>query len=360
MSKKWAIKSTKLPKENGDPINGILKVSKTLHEVKHHLPYASNLSRTSKTDHSVDYLNMKDLGGHSISSSSKSSYISSEVEPLSWKEARSTMREVLKRYMDDKTINAAASVPNGNMASASLPPKIICFWFSHHLDCYLGSILCSIALLVLSVILYIREREKDVITKNSLEVNLYTSNIIAAVLLIACGIFNAWLLHRRRVTSARGAEMKKRNAVESFIQVLDEELHKNDDDTQDSVHNFNGQDSELCGTSLTDIYSVYRLSSDGESGQWHKIPSLLLVKGDFIALQLGDTAPADCELVTIGKFGSSALKTLPGAQSKSSRGQMLVKGGDEVPPKKLEPRNVQACDQFFLPGVSQRTIFSNM
>jgi hypothetical protein len=40
------------------------------------------------------------------------------------------------------------------------------------------------------------------------------------------------------------------------------------------------------GTTLTDIYSVYR------SGEWVQVPSLLLVEGDVIALQVGDFAPA--------------------------------------------------------------------
>ena len=29
---------------------------------------------------------------------------------------------------------------------------------------------------------------------------------------------------------------------------------------------------------------------------WSRIPSLLLVQGDLVALQIGDIAPADCEL----------------------------------------------------------------
>mmetsp|Transcript_31329 Transcript_31329/g.65513 ORF Transcript_31329/g.65513 Transcript_31329/m.65513 type:complete len:1636 (-) Transcript_31329:697-5604(-) len=36
------------------------------------------------------------------------------------------------------------------------------------------------------------------------------------------------------------------------------------------------------------------VTNSNEQGRWHRIPSLLLVQGDFIALKVGDTAPAKC------------------------------------------------------------------
>ena len=43
---------------------------------------------------------------------------------------------------------------------------------------------------------------------------------------------------------------------------------------------------------------VFRLSHLGgkSTAGWSRVPSLLLVKGDIIALQIGDQAPADCRL----------------------------------------------------------------
>ena len=140
-----------------------------------------------------------------------------------------------------------------------------------------------------------------------------------------------------------------------------------------------GDPIEISGTSLTDIYPVYRVSEDGD-GAWLKLPSLLLVKGDFIALQLGDTAPGNCELVT-GKIGlmvhssSSSLKMMstpnlknmggPGQNSASNsqhhqkgvyREPVIVRAGERVKPSqrmKFENKsNVQMCDNLFLPGVS--------
>jgi hypothetical protein len=37
--------------------------------------------------------------------------------------------------------------------------------------------------------------------------------------------------------------------------------------------------------------------NDETVASWSRVPSLLLVQGDYIALQVGDTAPADCVLV---------------------------------------------------------------
>jgi hypothetical protein len=51
---------------------------------------------------------------------------------------------------------------------------------------------------------------------------------------------------------------------------------------------------------VEDVYSTYRLVDD-HRGWWHRIPSLLLVEGDYIALKVGDTAPARC--VAVGDDG---------------------------------------------------------
>lgn len=70
------------------------------------------------------------------------------------------------------------------------------------------------------------------------------------------------------------------------------------------LHEDNGID--LVGTALTAIYPVYRLSQHEDpltgsstirGGSWSRIPSLLLVQGDHIALQVGDAAPAPCRVL---------------------------------------------------------------
>lgn len=80
---------------------------------------------------------------------------------------------------------------------------------------------------------------------------------------------------------------------------------QNDQDEEDIGQQQQQQDpleNNLGGTSLTDIYPVYRQKSDSTTnshGQWHRLPALLLVKGDLLALQIGDMAPAKCQLLLV-------------------------------------------------------------
>eukprot|EP00956_Cyclotella_meneghiniana_P024567 scaffold49506_cov36-Cyclotella_meneghiniana.AAC.1 len=75
----------------------------------------------------------------------------------------------------------------------------------------------------------------------------------------------------------------------------DEQQQKKNDYAMDIIPRKNNED----------VYSAFRLNdtcttrqhtdnNNSRSGQWHRIPSLLLVKGDHIALKIGDTSPAKC------------------------------------------------------------------
>ena len=53
-------------------------------------------------------------------------------------------------------------------------------------------------------------------------------------------------------------------------------------------------DSSIISSTNGDYYRVYRKNGDqNEKGRWHRIPNVLLVEGDLIALQVGDIAPAN-------------------------------------------------------------------
>ena len=376
----WATRPTKLPKEELGFLTADV-VSTTLNP--------EDPSAISSTGHNKKHLAIHDQDSMYSketveSSTATSNYLPSTAEPLSWHDARSVMREVLNRYMDSSHSNDDHDENESERQSAiSLLQKIDIFWFGYNLDCYLGSILVSMALLVLSTILYIQERNAQ---KNSIGIiseesvvkrRLYVSHITASVLLLFSSILSVWLVHRRRLTSVRGAETKKRNTIASFLPLLDEMLSHSKGST--SVLPMGHEDlmEILPGSSLTDIYPVYRLSSegDGKEGQWHKVPSLLIVEGDFIALQLGDIAPVDCKLATGSKMGttqSSSLKIMSapnlkamGAAVGSQRAPKLpkepfvIKAGDRVElPKNSRAENkpnMQVCDPLFLPGKSKLT-----
>jgi hypothetical protein len=255
-------------------------------------------------------------------------------------------------------------------------------WFLFNADCYFGSIICSLALLVLSVTLYIRkdQEERDSTEGGSNEslksaLRLHQSHITASSLLLLGSILSVWFLRRRRISNARGAETKKRNTIETFLPILEDLINcKDEEENSLGEEERNSFQNNIPGTSLTDIYPVYRLDGDGRSGKWHKIPSLLLVEGDFVALQLGDTAPADCTLVTGSgkKFGTAVPRNLSAPNLRATgtcnnassfqpkvphREQVILKSGDRVelsPRLKFENRgNIQVCDPLFLPGKSK-------
>ena len=150
------------------------------------------------------------------------------------------------------------------------------------------------------------------------------SLLAASVIYLVTSIISWKMVQRRNISREKDGEVAKmRRLVSSFIHFL-----KSNEDKQ-SYQDLSVEAIKLSGTSLTDIYSVYRYSNVSDSrigGEWHRIPSLLIVDGDFISLQTGDRAPADCKLVSGIKFGSSATSK-EAIKSATSR---LVKAGDTI------------------------------
>eukprot|EP00979_Chaetoceros_neogracilis_P009526 scaffold2170_cov265-Chaetoceros_neogracile.AAC.1 len=336
--KMWAIRPTKLPRE--DP--GIwARVDEN--SLNPENSFLFNNASVSGNDDSIPVVHDPESIHSRVSadsSTTSNNYLPSTAEPLSWHDARSVMRDVLNRYMDSSDSDDAydyhgkrkekqfQNKSNGNISKASMTAK-----------------------------------------------NLYFSHITASLLFLFGSIVSVWLLHRRRFTSARGTEAKKRNTIASFLPLLDEMQSHSDGSTSNLTAGYEDLKEALPGTSLTDIYPVYRLSSAGNGkGRWHKVPSLLLVKGDFIALQLGDIAPAECKLIATGsKVGPSQLSSASRMSApnlgaigagigshnapKVLKEPLVIKGGDrvQIPPKRrFENRpNVQICDPLFLPGKSK-------
>jgi Cation transport ATPase len=380
--KSWAIKSTKLPKEEIDEElsdlfhleknDGSTNIDESSNDIVS--PGLNTTTFTFKTMHDMDSLHSRQSMG---SSTVDANFAYSMGKPLSWREARTKLCNVLKCYISSSREDMVSCGTDKQVCEKDVDKTNV--WFLNNLDCYFGSILCSLALLVLSVTLYIRNDrdERDSIQDGSNEtlnssLRLYQSHIIGSTLLFSGSMLSVWFLRRRCISNARGAETKKRHAIETFLPVLQELINcKGDHENSLTEEEKKPLQQNIPGTSLTDIYPVYRLDGDGRNGKWHKIPSLLLVEGDFIALQLGDTAPADCKLVTGNKLGSSAPRNLSapnlramGASGASSfqpkvphREQVILKAGDRVelsPRLKLENRgNIQVCDPLFLPGKSK-------
>lgn len=201
-------------------------------------------------------------------------------------------------------------------------------WLAHELDMAMALVL-SVGLLVLSIVSY-QQRKSAPLSSSGLnpraDLSVYKSQLAASILFVTGSIFSILVSWRRKVTSRRDLYVGKRRTVLSFLNKLDkwEEAQTEEEGavqlTQTEGREAKEEVVQLSGTALTDVYSVYRLSNDPASspegqwsGEWHKLPSLLLVQGDFISLQVGDIVPANCTLV-------------PMADPRSSRGGAAAAG----------------------------------
>ena len=285
----------------------------------------------------------------------------SASQPLTWSEARSRLHDVLRQYASlssrEHALAAAArrreerqgandttrtpvsdgadqiefqneaderegvSDPNDHGIKRTRLQRIERWfdevWLAHELDMALA-LLLSIGLLILSIVSYHQRKSAPSSASSGglnprADLSVYKSQMAASVLFVTGSMFSILVCWRRKVTSRRDSYVGRRRTVLSFLKKLDlweeaegegaERPHVHADD-----HSAMEEAVQLSGTALTDVYSVYRLSSNAPAssacGQWHKVPSLLIVDGDFISLQVGDIAPANCALVPIASSKS--------------------------------------------------------
>jgi hypothetical protein len=197
-------------------------------------------------------------------------------------------------------------------------------WQKWDLD-ILGALIVSVAILVIAILSF-----TSVIPGDGKDVNDFSrSQLVGAVAIFSGSIVNIWLVARYRYSASHGTESLKRRMVSRFLKELQEQEGRcsssNRKATSDKSVPFesisqllnepDNNNIDLVGTSLTDVYPVYRLMDSGVvndrhddefqvrtcKGSWCRVPTLLLVEGDRIALQIGDSAPAKCRVVEGGK-----------------------------------------------------------
>ncbi|KAG7347008.1 hypothetical protein IV203_006077 [Nitzschia inconspicua] len=163
-----------------------------------------------------------------------------------------------------------------------------------------------------------------------------------------------WLLFRYRYSTSQGTDNLKRRMISRFLRELEkQEGECVDDDSVNFLHQNNKID--LVGTSLTAIYPVYRLSLDSDGkiagASWSRIPTLLLVEGDRIALQIGDVAPAICRIMKgdVSKTFEKGQKISLESCEKTMDGVVgnLPKGRTTLPPNSDELLDVCNNMQIF-------------
>jgi hypothetical protein len=233
------------------------------------------------------------------------------AKPLSWKEARLILRELLKAYMNTPVTSSKRSSSSTTLLSQQQEPEsnkrtsiqlLSSWWLEWDLDVYLGAAGASTALLVISCVAF-----RGQAFQASADIAIYRSQLSASVLLLAGSLFSIWMIHRRRYSCSQGSDSLKRREISQFLKAVEKQQDQcidTDDEATAAAAIYNDSISEnglnLVGTSLQGIYPVYRLANKRKDdntlrgGSWGRIPTLLLVCGDYVALQVGDTAPADC------------------------------------------------------------------
>lgn len=218
--------------------------------------------------------------------------------PLTWREARYRLRAFLASHVDDAPNITVDRRGYALVPKQSTVVQMLSFWWKLDLDVFIGAFGPSLAVLVISFICHSRNGLVDEDFKDG----TFQLQSSASILLFLGSLINIWLIQRRRRSNRVGVGSLKRREISTFLK----ELEKQEEERLTRQDNSNDTDIqehplELDGTSLAGVYPVYRrkfhYGGKSEAGSWCRIPTLLLVKGDHIALQIGDVAPAACKLI---------------------------------------------------------------
>jgi hypothetical protein len=219
---------------------------------------------------------------HYVPSSMRADFL----EPLSWDQARLGLRRMLEQYLTQPADPA-------NTVYSS--------WQDWDFDLHFAALPVSLALLILaSTSLVSRIHSGGGRLHPAADIQVYIGQLVSSCLLLIGTIISILLTRQRRKTCQQDRHVAKKRAITKFLLALDKHLEDDTARTHHATHaspratSASDHGPNLSGTSLTDVYPVYRHHKDSEA--WHKLPSLLLVEGDVIAMQVGDISPARCKL----------------------------------------------------------------
>jgi hypothetical protein len=248
--------------------------------------------------------------------------------PLSWNEARSSLRSTLEFWNKQQQKRSEAHTTR----------KSYRFFITENLDMALAVLLC-IVFVILSFTLPMHE---------NLPRSFTTMQRIASILFLASSLTSAAIMNRRAKVIERDQSIERRRCVTAFLKEMEVHSDEISLSTRDERNTGAGKDEHhvtavgdvITRKNVEDVYSTFRYDNTNEVmnniryGQWHRIPSLLLVKGDHIALKVGDTCPAKCRLVN-GKENSLVISAgerltieLIGTHLALPPGKSTVKGGE--------------------------------
>jgi len=301
---------------------------------------------------------------------------------LKWKRARSTLRELLLEYLDGPSprieFTISTSAGQYGTGKTKFPNSLLESWLENDLDLYCGALFLSFGLLILACFAFISTEDDIDDAKGSgsflkafAEDSIYYSQLAASTLLTTSSFAGIWIVRRRQFACLRDVDNVKRREIKRFLKSMGQspadtgaanttsasytgdqqscnrpyhEVSRSircDSSTSASPPFFNVDTAKLPGTSLTDIYPVYRLYSDGGQGSWSRVPTLLLVKGDHVALQVGDIAPAQCRILNDGGYAAAGGYEVAGGDRITSESFGIQQTGPLPKGRTLLPRGSQ-------------------
>ena len=206
---------------------------------------------------------------------------------LSWPDARLRLRQVLEKFLEDPPPSTTTKIDNhADHKSLSWLSWIV----ERNIDLYCGSTLIAAALLCVTCLSLVDSEEDRDLFKSNASGEVYRFDLVASCILMIGALLSLWLVRRSISLRRSDRDIAKKRDVLRFLKTT-KHSSRHEEDLAMKVDEL----PDLSGTALTDIYPVYRYldSRPDAIAQWTRIPSLLLVEGDIIALQIGDMVPAN-------------------------------------------------------------------
>ncbi|KAL7555548.1 hypothetical protein ACA910_013029 [Epithemia clementina (nom. ined.)] len=247
--------------------------------------------------------------------------LNQDPHPLSWPYARAKLRHILQTYVDESPPSKSSPRPgrrpnlSNNSPASQVENWLIAWAIENNVDLHAGSLLLSLSLLILACFSLTAAKDgndKGGALNLGAGLHVYRGQLAASVLLLAGAIASFWIVQRNSFLCANDSIHSKKREIVKFLKLVREvdfemgtatTTSSSVDGTSSSANTnnsnvltFRNLPKTLSETAPCDIYPVYRQLSPGRF-QWTRLPSLLLVEGDFVALQVGDISPADCCLV---------------------------------------------------------------
>jgi hypothetical protein len=142
--------------------------------------------------------------------------MASDAGPLSWKEARHRLKRLLEEYLD----GVPATSMKRNFKETKETSSILSMPLEWDLDIYVGALGSSIALLIIGCLVFING---GIGSWKGADSQYRRSQLSASILVFLGGLFNLWLIRRRRYATSQGSDSLKRREISRFLREIEKQ-----------------------------------------------------------------------------------------------------------------------------------------